>query len=436
VPSPEPIGPEGVSAPEAGSRRRLAGIILLLAVVIAVAAYYLWPRQRVEKQAVAAPVIRTLRIGKGMLHRTMRLTGTTSAGRFANIAAPLLRGPESGRALVLMQLIKSGARAKKGEIVALIDGQAAKDHIEDVNATIQTAESDIKKRKADQAIEDESLRQALTQVKARLDKAKLDIGASEVRTVIDQELMKLAVEQAEAEYKEQLADIRTNEVSNRAELRILELTRDRHVRHRDRHVADLRKFTIRAPMDGLAVMQSIFRGGDMGQIQEGDQVAPNQPFMKIVDTKSMQVDAGINQVESEWIRIGQLATVNFDAFPDIRLKARVFSIGALAVGGWRSNYYIRSVPVKFQLLEQDPRVIPDLSASADVVAETKPDAVLLPLEAVQAEGGAQVVYVKTSRGFDRRQVKLGLRNNIQAEVLEGLQAGEEVALNRPAKQPA
>jgi len=435
-PPPDQIGPEEVSAPEGGSRRLLAGIVLLLAVVVVAAIYYLWPRQRVQTKPVAAPVIHTARIEKGALRRTMRLTGTTVAGRYANIAAPLLRGPESGRALVLMSLIKSGSWAKKGQVVAQIDGQSAKDHIEDVNATIQTAESDIKKRIADQAIESESMQQALTQMKAKLDKARLDAGAAEVRTVIDQELMKLSVEEYEAEYKEQLANIRTNELSQRAELRILELTRDRHVRHRDRHAVDLQKFTIRAPMDGLVVMQTIFRGGDMGQIQEGDQVAPNQPFMKIVDPTSMQVDARINQVESEYIRIGQEATVRFDAFPDIRLKGRVFSLGALAVGGWRSNYYIRTVPVVLQLLEQDTRVIPDLSASADVVAETQPDAVLVPLEAVQAEGGAQVVYVKTASGFARRQVKLGLRNNIQAEVLEGLRAGEEVALQRPTTRPA
>ncbi|MFB3829853.1 MAG: efflux RND transporter periplasmic adaptor subunit [Bryobacteraceae bacterium] len=399
-------------------------------VLIAAGTWYF--RSRSSEKAAALPIARTARIQAGTIQRVVRLTGTTSAGRYANIAAPLLRGPESGRALTLIFLAKSGTWVKRGEKVAEIDGQAAKDHIDDTDATVQTAEADIRKRKAEQAISSESLRQALTQAKARLDKAKLDYAAAEIRTTIDQELLKLSVEQYEAEYKEQLADIKTNEIAQRSELRILELTRDRHVRHRDRHIHDLKRFTITTPMEGLAVMQTIFRSGEMAQIQVGDQVYPNQPFMKIVDPASMQVDASINQVESELIRIGQPATVYFDAFPGLKLKGRVFSIGALAVGGWRQNYYIRAVPVKIQLVEQESRVIPDLSAGADVVVAQKDNAVLMPLAALQTDAGKTVVFVKAGEGWVEREVKLGIRSNTDAEVLEGLKPGEEVALQRPA----
>lgn len=432
--APEPVGPKQVTPDESGFLRRHARLlVILVAVAAAIAVGYLRSRPKPAQKAALAPVIRTVVVQKGAIERTLRLSGSTVAGRYANIAAPLLRGPEGGRALVLMKLAKSGSWVKKDDTVAQIDGQSAKDHIDDVNATIQTAESDIRKRKADQAIEEESLQQALTNTKAKLDKAKLDYGAAEVRTVVDQELMKLAVEQYEAEYREQLARNKMNLISNASELKILEYTRNRHVRHRDRHVVDLRKFTIRTPMDGLVVMQSLWRGGDMGQVQEGDQVAPNQPFMKIVDPNSMQVDASVNQVDSERIRIGEPATVRFDAFPGLHLKGRVFSIGALAVGGWRQNYYIRAVPVKVQLLEQESRVIPDLSASADVVVESKSDALLVPLAAVFEDGDKTVVYVKKQQDFAAREVKLGLRNNVQVEVLEGLTGGERVALERPAK---
>src|SRR6185436_1146366 len=105
------------------------------------------------------------------------------------------------------------------------------------------------------------------------------------------------------------------------------------------------KFTMKAPLSGLAVMQSIIRGTEMGQVQEGDQVFPGQPFMKIVDVAGMQVQASASQVESEEMRLGQPATIEFDAFPGLKLNARVTNIGAIATPGATVNYFRRTIPV-------------------------------------------------------------------------------------------
>jgi multidrug efflux pump subunit AcrA (membrane-fusion protein) len=241
--------------------------------------------------------------------------------------------------------------------------------------------------------------------------------------------LKLWLEEAQVYYAALQKDLVNTEALQKSQLKLLEYTRERHARHRDRHRGDVTRFTIRAPMGGLVVMQSIWRGGDMGQVQEGDQVNPGQAFMKIVDTQNMVVEANVNQVGSERLRVGQPATVHFDAFPEIRLAAKVYSIGALAVGGWRQNFYIRNVPVKIQLLENDPRVIPDLSASADVTLERKENTLLIPKEAVRLNGDKSFVYVKSGEQFIPRDIQLGEQNYTQAMVLAGLDGDEEVALN-------
>ena len=79
---------------------------------------------------------------------------------------------------------------------------------DDVHALVVQAESDVRKRIADQAIEAETLQQSLRQAKAAMDKAKLDFAAQEIRTSIDQELLKLSVEEAEATYKELLQEVK------------------------------------------------------------------------------------------------------------------------------------------------------------------------------------------------------------------------------------
>ena len=395
--------------------------------VAAVLVAWQWRIGTAHKPAEAI-TIRTARATRAPLVTTLRVAGSTAARNFANIVAPMMRGPDSGRALILMKLVKAGTAVKKGEIVAEIDAQPIKDHVDDLSALVVQAAADVRKRQAEQAIEMENLRQTVRIAKAQVEKTKLDAGAAEIRSDIDREQLKLGVEEAAATYQQVQRDLATTEALQHAEIRILALTHDRHAHHRDRHVVDITRFTVHAPMSGLAVMESIWRGGDMGQVQEGDEVDPGEPFMKVVDTASMMVEGGINQAESELIHIGQQADVGFDAFPSLRLRGKVQSVGALAVGGWRQNYYIRSIPVKIVLETPDAHVIPDLSAFGDVVLSRQENALIVPIEAVRTAGGMPVVYVKNRDRFVRRAVQLGVRNNTHVAVVAGLGAGEEVAL--------
>jgi HlyD family secretion protein len=298
--------------------------------------------------------------------RVLRLAGQTSARRFYNITAPTLRGPEAGKSLVLMKLVKSGAFVRKGELIAQIDAQTTADHVDDVADLVKQAQSDIVKRKAEQAVEWENLQQTLRAAKSAAEKAKLDARTAGILTPIERELLQLNVEEADARYAELQRSVQFQRAAYDAEIRILEITRERQQRHHDRHAHDLTKFTVHAPVDGLAVMQSIWRGGEMAQIQEGDQVGPGQLFMKVVDPYSMQVEARANQAESGELRVGQRVVVRLDAFPGLQFPGSVYSIGALAVGGWLQNFYIRNVPVNIAIEGSDPRLIPDLSASADL----------------------------------------------------------------------
>lgn len=403
---------------------------MLLLAAVAGAGYWVWARTQPVNDAVTPAAIKTATVTNGVVTRHVRVTGQTSARKYANITAPLLRGPEGGRALVLLFLAKSGGMVKKGDQLVEIDGQSMADHLEDVKDTVEAAASDVKKRRAEQAIDMENLQQTLRVAKAEWDKAKLDASAAEVRTEIERQLLQLAEEEARARYNQLQADVKFKETAQRAEIRILELTEERHKRHRDRHAVDLTRYTIHSPMDGLVVLQSIYRGGgESQQIAQGDQVFPGQPILKVVDPNSMQMEATVNQAESGEFRLSQAAVVGLDAFPGLTFKGKVFSIGALAVGGWRQNYYIRNVPVKLDIEGADPRLIPDLSSSADVEIESSQPGPVVPLAALETEGGKHFVHIKSGNGFERREVSLGLRNQTVAAVASGLRAGEEVRVN-------
>jgi HlyD family secretion protein len=295
--------------------------------------------------------------------------------------------------------------------------------------TIESAEADIRKRKAEQSVDSETLLQTIRVTKSEVDKARLDYNASEVRTDIERQLLRLNLEEAEARYKQAQADVEFKKAGWASDLRVLELTLERHTRHRNRHVNDIKAFTIHAPMDGLVVMANIFRNNEMSQVQAGDRIFPGQGFMKIVNTKSMQVEALANQTESDEFRIGQHGRIRFDAFPGMEFDGQVYSLGALAAGGMRGSVYMRTVPVRLKISGSDPRLIPDLSASADIVIEKAEGSVLVPRAALQTEDGKTVAFVKKGDTFEKREVTLGLQNATHAVALAGLSNGEEVRLN-------
>ena len=437
VPSGPVVAPTPADAPPPSSRRWIGYLIGVL-LLGGIAAWLTLGRQSGEqaKEASAQASVKTVKVSKGSLVQTVRVSGLTASRSSVSVVAPIMRGPEAG-AIVLLFLIQSGARVKKGDLIAQIDSKTVEDHIDDIEADILQADGDIRKRKAEQSVELETLNSTIRQSKADNDKALLEAKASEVRTEVERELLKLAAEETTAKYKEVQTDVQQKLAGFAAEIKILEITKIRHVRHINRHKIDLTRFKIFAPMDGLAVVQSMFRGGEMSLIQTGDQLGPGQLFMKVVDPAQMIVDGNINQTDSSSFRLGQKATVEFDAFPGLQLPGKVYTMAALATRGWRENYYIRNLPVRVNIDASDPRLIPDLSASADVVIGQVDNATLIPIGAVQSDGGKDAVYVRTGKGgFEKRVVELGERNNTHAAVKSGLEPGEEVAIERPALTPA
>jgi HlyD family secretion protein len=420
--SPERPQPTPAKQPESPPRWP---IFVLLAVVVLAAAWYLRPHPR---KIVAAPSVSTVRATRGVIQNSLRVAGSITAGRFINIGAPLLQAPDTGRGLTLIFLAASGAHVKQGQVIAEIDSQAIEDHLVDVEASLSQAQLDIARRKAQLVAQMEGLNQRLRVAKATWERAKQDARAAPVTNIITQEMLRLAVEEYQEAYQEAIKQMPLTEERQLSDIKLYELSYAHELRHRDRHLRDFQRCSIRSPMDGMVVMQTTYRGGDMYQIRVGDRVAPGQPFMRVVDPASMQLDATMSQVESEVIRLGQRATVRFDAFPDILVKGHVKAVGALAIGGRRVNFNVRSVAVRLGLETVDPRVIPDLSASADVATETPAGGLIVPREALSGSGGKSIVYVKQGGAFVLREVELAGITNTHAAILSGIQEGEEIAL--------
>jgi HlyD family secretion protein len=334
---------------------------------------------------------------------------------------------------VLLEVAKPGSHVKKGDIVAEFDRQYQLNRLDDYKATVAQLDANVKKLKADLATAEEAHRQLVNSSKANWDKALLDLKTAEVRSAIEAEDLQLAARETEAQYKQVAAEAKLVEGSQRAQIRASEIERDQAKIELDRATMNVNRMIVRAPMDGIVVMQSIWRGGDFGQVQQGDQIWPGMTFMQIVDPSSMVIMGNVNQVDAESVRLGSKAIAHLDAYPGFQFPARVVGVGAMTKpGAWRPNF-MREIAIRLKLEQIDPRVIPDLSASTDILLASEKQATLAPLDAVFFEGPAKpFVFLRTSSGWQRREIELGLRNHVAAVVRAGVSPGDVVALERAA----
>jgi HlyD family secretion protein len=432
VQQPEKLAPVAVPPAPKGSSAWRGWLIAALVAGGAWAGYeFVYKRSIADKNAqTAIASIPVVKVTQGKLEVRSRISGVSAAREYANVTAPMIRGPEGNRPMVLLKMAPSGSMVKKGDLLASIDGQTLQDHIDDVKDTVESAEADVRKRQAELEIDWKNMQLTLAVAKSEVDKARLDAKAAEVRTEVERMLLQLNQEEAEARYKQLQSDVENTRRRQAAEIKILELTLERHRRHLARHANDIARFTILSPINGLVVYQSLWGGSSMRQIEVGDQVTPGQAFMKVVNPASMMLEAKINQAESDRFRINQTAEMRLDAFGGLNLKGHIFSIGAIAAGGWRQNFFIRNVPVRVAFDTVETRLIPDLSGSADVLLESSEEnATLVPLGALSEEDGKSYVQVKTAQGFTKKEVKTGLRNDTHAVIASGLTPGEEIRAN-------
>jgi multidrug efflux pump subunit AcrA (membrane-fusion protein) len=296
--------------------------------------------------------------------RVLRLKGTTEAVQARALLAPLLEGQQVGT-LTIIHLTPAGTRVKKGDLLVEFDRQAQMRDYFDKQAEYrklvdQVAEEQAKENAARAKDETE-----LKQAEDDLRKAQLEIEKSEIVSRIDAEKNQETLEEAKATYDQLRETFNLKREAAEAGIRILEIQRDRMQQTMLHAQANSDLMQIHSPIDGIVVLNTIWKQGTMGEVQEGDQVRPGVPFMQVVNPAVMQVRVLANQQDFPSLRTGQSATVRLDAYPDMAFRATVQQLAPIAESGSFSNR-LRQFSVIVSIEGNDPRLMPDLSAAVDV----------------------------------------------------------------------
>jgi HlyD family secretion protein len=215
--------------------------------------------------------------------------------------------------------------------------------------------------------------------------------------------------------------------------------------------ANFRGSNIVAPMDGVVLTKSVEIGES---ITSGvSSFNAGTVLFTVADVSRMIVKAGVNEVDIGKIRVGMPVKVTLDAYPKVAFKGKIDRI-APAV---RLEEKVRVFDVEIRLDAQGRELRSGMTANIEVAGEQQQKVLTVPVESVFKRDDQEVVYVKKTidpkafaeqvkkeekadkkddkdawkKFFDKRVVTTGLADNAKVQILAGLKAGEEVALEDP-----
>src|SRR5579864_4394521 len=296
--------------------------------------------------------------------QVLRLKGTTEAVQARAILAPLLAGQQIGT-LTIVHLALAGAHVRKGDLLVEFDRQAQVRDIIDKQAEYEKLVDQVA---GEQAKENAARAKDETELKTAEDnlrKTELEIQKAEIVSRIDAEKNQENLDEAKATFDQLRETFDLKRKAARAAIRILEIQRDRTQQTMLHAQANADLMQIRSTLDGVVVLNTIWKQGTMGEVQEGDQIRPGVPFMQVVNPAAMQVRVLANQQDFPSLQVGQVAKVRLDAYPEMVLQGKVDQISPIGEGGDFSNK-LRTFVVIVAIEGNDPKLMPDLSAAVDV----------------------------------------------------------------------
>ncbi len=192
--------------------------------------------------------------------------------------------------------------------------------------------------------------------------------------------------------------------------------------------ATLENTYIRAPFSGTVLRK---------EAEVGEVVAPSVgggltrgAVVTMADLTTLEVEVDVNEAYIARIRGSQPARITLDAYPDTAFRGAVRQVVPTA------DRQRATVQVKVAILDHDSRILPEMGARVDFIAEADsargaavssgPPRFRLPAAAVRESGGRTVVWLVRNGKLESREVEAGPVSGGFREISRGLAGGELV----------
>lgn len=329
---------------------------------------------------------------------------------------------------VIAFILEDGSLVEKGDTVAVIEVQQLQTEYDQQQISLENARAGLNKTKAQllmeyALLEAEVRNNEANAIIASLDSLQLKYSPENQRKISELELQKVNIEKNKIGKK-----LKALAVIQQSEVRKLELEIQRLENRVKSLKEQLDELILRAPKKGLATRGINFMTNT--KIQLGDPVWGGMPVANIPEMDEMKVKISASERDYKYMNVKDSVSYTFDAMPGNVAWGKITSKSPVG------QQHKQDSKVKFFEIEasiDSCLTLPELGFTANcrISLRRVADTIVVPQIAVFEEDSMKVVYVKKAKGYEKRQVRLGLSSPKEAVVASGLDANESVALSKP-----
>lgn len=255
--------------------------------------------------------------------------------------------------------------------------------------------------------------------------------------------------------------LRNFEAARELAAEALRAARNRYTIVQDRGIpisgnASRQSARVSAPMAGVVIA----RGVELGETVTSGVSSFNAGtvLFTIADLKSLLVRVNLNEVDIAKVHVDQPVRVTLDAYPQKIFHGKVRFVAPAA----KIVDKIKVFEIEVALDDLDDSFRTGMSANVEILGESRPQALSIPLEALQRREGETVAYrlkadlkpeqIATAKEslegrskfvwlsenwkdyFEPVAVAAGIATLERVEVVAGLNAGDQVALEDPTRK--
>jgi hypothetical protein len=190
----------------------------------------------------------------------------------------------------------------------------------------------------------------------------------------------------------------------------------------------MQKFTIYAPENGMVIYK---RNRDGSKITEESNISAWDPVVaELPDFSVMNSVTYVNEVDIQKVRTGQKVDIGLDAMPDKKLTGVVTEVAN--IGEQRPNSDSKVFQVIVEVNEADTTLRPAMTTSNTIHVNSVDSALFVPLETIHTRDSLNFVFKRQGLDVVMQQVVLGLMNENDVIIHEGVSPDDQLYLSTPA----
>jgi RND family efflux transporter MFP subunit len=193
--------------------------------------------------------------------------------------------------------------------------------------------------------------------------------------------------------------------------------------HRQRQYQGVHRATDQSPAGRIAVRSPIAGTLIDVRVAPGEFVEEGRVLFHVVDLAGLWLEVRIPEADLARVPDARGAWFTVDGF------ASPFESGAdsVVMRGGVVDEASRTAPLILSVPNPDGKLAVGMFADANVLTADERHVLAIPVAAVVEEGGESVAYVEVEgESFERRSLRLGVRDGAFVEVVDGLSAGERI----------